>query len=209
MEQTDSSFVAAPPTVAGALGKERAAWPSTLGIMSIVLGLLGLLRHTCGLSSLLMGALTLGAGTAGQGSPGSSQGEQEMMRAYGMWTLASGAASALAFLLAAWLLVAGIMLLNRRRSSVGQLRLWACLRIVVALLAAGAAFGANATLMSHAAKLGASQGSTPLPPGASMMMMAGTGIYAVVMLLVGIAYPIAVLITLSRPWAKQEVLQWR
>jgi hypothetical protein len=212
IEPGEAYTVAAPPIVPGELGKMAATWPLTLGIISIVMGALGILRHGCGLIQSLFMSVAMGAMSSVKQGPGAPPTDPLLMQKVVGWQIAQGAIAIVALGLAVWLLVAGIALLMRRRAGVWSHRLWAWVRIGVAVLEGGAAAGVQLMMMNQAMAFGQAQGSPPPPPGATAgvqtaLMLTGV-MWGVALLLVGAAYPIVVLALLSRRSARAEVARW-
>lgn len=203
-----------PPVIPGELGGlgERAKWPTVLGWFSIVLGALGILKNGCGAASnLVMGGAGMTAFMGGGSGPQAAQAEQMKQAMGGLsgWIMLTGALSLVSLFVSVLLLVAGISMLNRKVSSVGMHKAWAWVRIGMLIAETGVGLVLQ-TAMVNAMMTSMPQGGggTPPPAGFSQMIMAFTVIGVCFSVLLGLAYPVTVLIVLGKRWAKEEVSRW-
>lgn len=197
MGQIESGAGAAPPTVPGALGSSAAAWPTVLGVISIVLGSLGALKNACG----VVAGLAQGIALMGYSS--------RVYPSGGGWTFVTAVLNLVSLGVSVWLLVAGIRLLKRKVVSVRLHKGWAWTRIAVALVEAAVGGIVQAiTVSSMMQSMGASGGAGAPPPGMAPAVMGFGFLILIVTLLFSLTYPIVVLGVLSRPWAQQEIGRW-
>ncbi len=201
----------APPVVAGELGglEEPAKWPTVLGWFSIVLGGLGILKNGCGaFSNLVTGGAGMTSLFSGGGkSPQAAQIEQAMA-GLGPWIMLIGGLNVISMFISVLLLVAGIQLVSRKRSSVGLHKAWSWVRIAMVVLETGAGLVVQSAMVS-AVMSSLPQGSGGPPPAAvSTMIMVFTVAGTCFGVLLALAYPVVVLVVLSKRWAKEEVARW-
>lgn len=120
----DGSRSAAPPTARGAIRPvDRTTWPTTLGVISIVLGSLGLVYYP--ISFVMTMAIS-----PEQGGPG-------LPFLVASHVVAEG--------LAGWLLGVGVGLARRRRWGAAHARLWAWAKIAFAVISIGLGFALQST----------------------------------------------------------------
>lgn len=208
----------APPTVPGEIGRLPAAWPTTFGVISIVLGSLGLMKHAWGVvTSLLFGsALTSFSGaTQSSGAGGTNAG---MVASMGWAMVGQGVVSLLAMACSLWLLMAGILVAMRRPWGVTHHRWWAWVRIGVVLLDAVFVIASQLAIMQSVGAAAATAGGGgaggaggvgAAAPVAIMPMMwamaAGQALFALV---IGLTYPVVVLVYLRESLVRSEVARW-
>lgn len=179
----------APPTEQGefALPKARAVWPTVIGIISIVLGSLGALGYAW---SCIAPYVMESSFLANDPNVQASIQAQKDMRG---WMVSSGVVNLIASLL---LLIAGTGLSSRRSWGVSAARLWAVFKMLTAI------FTAIATYIVQEAALANQSGG---------MAAAGSmfGMVAIVFVLAWAwAFPIFMLVWLSRPRVKAEYSRW-
>lgn len=200
--------VISPPIDAGELPHEPAKWPVVLGWFSIVLGGLGILKNACSAASNLVWG---GAGMKmfmGGGNNPQAEAMEKAMTGMGPLIITMGVMSVVALGVSVLLLVAGIQLVKRQRSSVKLHVAWAWVRILVVLAEVGAGLVMNRA-MTTAMLESMPKGPNAPPPGMMSTIMLMSGVCsAVFMLVLFLAYPITVLIVLSKPWAKAEIARW-
>lgn len=199
MEQGEPAAGLAPPVVAGALGVERAAWPTVVGVISVVLGSLGILKNACG-----------GMGNLAQWFGGGGTGPLAGFGQLGGWMVLAGVLSLVSLAVSGWLLWAGVQLLKRRKKSVALHKGWAWTRIGLALLEAVSSAAVQSVWSSTAMGGGAAGGGGAggAPAGTDAMMIAIVIISVALPLTFALTYPVVVLALFSRPWAKLEVERW-
>lgn len=177
----------APPTTQGEVRRAgRSAWPTVIGVISIVLGILGAL-------SGLFGVVT--TALLPQLMP-----QMQGFQLRGPVLIASIASSALNALVALLLLIAGIGLAMRRRWSVGTLRTWAVMKIVLGI--AGVAIG----WWVQTAMRQSQQQANPMGSGMVAAMQAAGLLFG---LLWALAWPIICLAWLARAPVRSEWETWR
>lgn len=116
---------AAPPSIAGKVmsAKRPANWPSVIGIIAIVLG------SCASVGGLFTACSVLFYDVIAKIVPDPST--LQVARDWASWTVGSGVVSSL---LAIVLLVGGIQLLRRRPQAVLTLRIWAVLKVILAVV---------------------------------------------------------------------------
>ena len=105
----------------------KSSWPTVLGVISIILGGLGLLIYACG-TIQSVGFMAMAGGTGGEQPP---PGVPVLSMGFSIW---SGVNNVLLLVLGIMLLVGGIGLLSRKVWAVSLLRLWAWVRIVLLVI---------------------------------------------------------------------------
>ena len=184
----------APPTAPGPLVMERpSAWPTVLGIIGTIVGVLALLGGLGGSVSWYF------IEAFGFRPPGAA----DTLAAVKEWKGLSIGSSLVSALVAAMLVAGSIGLLKRCAWSPGLLKLWAVLRILVAALAAVVAL---LITQSQFDAMRAEPGAV-VPPQSLMKGIAVFG--AAFTLLWGSALPVFMLIWLARPVIKLETSAWR
>lgn len=135
---TDAGFASAPPSEptsvlpADDLAGHRAAWPTVIGIISIIYALFGFVANGCGAVFIWFGGATLslmGIDGADYQLPMWLQIVQTGMGLFGL-------------MLAIMLVVGAVGLMRRRASSLRVLKLWAVLAVVSTLVGIGIGFAA-------------------------------------------------------------------
>lgn len=184
----------APPTHQGEISTQAGGtkWPKVFGIISIVLGSLGIAGGGCGLISIPMNAV---AATAAQ-----QQGGVNAATFGGpiAWQVFS---QILAIAMAGLLLAAGIALLKRRPQGIKLHKLWAYIAIPVWLISTiiGTIFAMQASSAATTA------GGNQISPGMiAAFMIPGL----LIGLVFALAYPIIVIVWLNRPQIKAEYERW-
>ncbi len=188
----------APPTQPGMRQPTpRSSWPTVLGVIAIVYGALATLSHGCGLMSSLM------AEQWQRMMPQPEQAAEAQIDLTRRWLWFSVPNSLLLVALAVMLIVVGAGLARRRARAVVLAKVWAVVKMIVAL---GAAIF---TYLVMQESLGLQQevdpNATALPPGVVEVMAPLT---AVLTLLWGWLLPIFLLIWFARPSIREEVSGW-
>ena len=182
----------APPTHPGAIAApvRPSNWPTVIGIIAIVLGAGGILVGLWGAAApLLMRWFSWAM----------IQGQAESLQAWLPWTVSSSLAAAAVAIL---LLVGGLKLVKRNPAAPRLLRLWAILKLLVAV------FMTIVGILVQNDQFEAIQGSTgamPLGPG-FFDLMAGIGVVLSVVWYG--ALPVFMLIWFARKKSKAEVAGW-
>lgn len=181
-----------------------ARWPSVLGWFSVVLGVLGIMKNACGAVANLGFGGNLPIGQRAE----QKQAIEDALSGMGVIVGSLGVLAIVSTGVSVLLLVAGLQLLKRRPGAVKLHRGWALIRLFVGLIELGLAYVQQAAVMKATIEsMPTGQGG---PPPAQMatcmnvMFSCGMGFGLLVLL----AYPITVLVVLSRPWAKAEIAKW-
>lgn len=185
----DPSAASAPPTRPGPLPAppRTSKWPTILGVIAIVLGVLGVLGGVWGfVAPAVMPHIMPDI---------PSEVAAELERTKG-WTMIS---SALTLALALLLAVSGVGLTNRRLWSVSVARLWAVLKMLLVVVGVGMAWQIQS--VSFRANPGVPPGGTGFTTSIQIMSL-------VFGLVWGWALPVFMLIWLSRPRIKAETEAW-
>jgi hypothetical protein len=169
-------------------------WPTVLGVIAIILGVLGALGAA--FTILSYGMLTRLAGAGGGGAQLQAQIQTQMEQTRGWAMICSAVELGVAVLLVA----AGVGLVNRRRWGVSAARAWAIIkmawvvvRLVVGWQSQQMAFQSNPAFGG--------------PNAGFMRAMQAVGV--VVSLVWGWALPVVMLVWLSRSKSKAEVATWK
>ncbi len=195
-----SPYPGAPPTTPGpiAMGQGRSAWPTAIGVISIVFGVLsGLSNAVQVISPLFMEAMQAGMPPE----------VRDQMRAQTavtrQWFPVTISIAAGQLALGILLLACGVLILARRRSGPSLTIWWAVLKIV--LVAVSAYVGR----LVQADMTKAMQASGQFPGGWFGMTAGLFGAVGIMMVLVtGWAWPVFVLVWFSRPTIRREVSLW-
>lgn len=193
------------------------AWPTVLGIISIVLGGLGILFNLCGaISSLFMDAMqsTFLKGPLPEDLPDQARDAHRQMME--MMQGVSGYQAVMAVLmlaLAVLLLIAGIMMLQRKARSVMLSFYWSWMKIIAVIGSAALQawiFSQQQEFMQQ--MMQSMPNGESMPPEIETFMgsfFAIVSVFSVIfILLIGWAYPIFLLVWLSRPGVKRHYQQW-
>ena len=179
---------AAPPTVRDEIPVPRVEpkWPLVLGIIAVIFGGGGVLIYAWGILSMLL--------------------MRDFFQAGAMlpekFTLLNIASSALNLIPAALLLPAGIGLIRWRRWGVRLTKLWAAVKIPLAVVAAWLSYMLQEAMLSSISQQG------PGMPGFSQMRGVMLAFAVGFPLLWGWALPVFMLIFLSRPRVREQVADW-
>ncbi len=195
----------APPVAAVAPRPRASPWPTVLGVISIVLGALGILAYGCGSLMANVGVLFVSDAFAAKGALDPVNAASiEALREYLPWNLAVAVVSAG---LAAMLLLGGISLCRRRRRGRTILRWWSVLRIAWAVPATFASYFSQAAQFN--AMMEAAEASSAPMPGFMFGFMKGAGLAGVAVgLLWAWALPVFMLAWFTRRNIRQEVDGW-
>jgi hypothetical protein len=202
--------VRTPPTVPGAVPLPLSRWPAVLGVISIVLGGLGVLRNSYGVFQVFSMDMVTRAMTSQQGASDPVMRQHLALIQAGMpnpWL--SALEACLALLTSVLLLIAGIQCV-RRESMARVLHLvWAGARVLVAVLACVVWYH---TLQGQARILqgmgGQGGGAAGMPPGFAGYMSIFGILGMLAMFAWGVAYPVVVVVWFSKPKVKAEVAGW-
>jgi hypothetical protein len=166
-------------------------WPTVIGIIAIVFGVIGALFGFCG----IFGALMPGAFQAFQ--------PQEAMEVTQKWAIWSGVNSLVSAAVAVLLLIAGIRLMKRHPGAPGLCRTWAVIKMVVALAVITIGWFVQQDMMASMSQ--ARNIAQPMPDEMMRVMMFVGLVFS---LLWAWALPVFMLIWFSRPKIKSEVTTW-
>ncbi len=182
-----------PPTEPGELPActRQTSWPRTLGIVSIILGVLGVLFGTIGASArLILKAFQVMVEDKGAVD----------WDAVGRAVAWLARISLVAAILAAVLLVVGIGLVRRRAWAIRAGKAWAIAQIVVTVLGTAGSHVIQRAIAEALRQAGTSAGGLPL--GTSPAATAWSLVW-------GCALPVFVLIWFARREIREEVAGWR
>jgi hypothetical protein len=183
----------APPTTRGIVAPaSTTSWPTVFGVISVLLGALGVFGGIVGIATTLLLPSVL------------PQAYAQFLQLPGPMRAASIASSALNVLLAGLLTSAGIGLLRRRRWAVGATRTWAIMKIVLSVVGIGIGWWTQSWLRQHPSS-NASGTSSPLSPQATAVIQAISLLFALAW---AWAWPIVCLVWLSRPRVRAEWEAW-
>jgi len=182
---------AAPPTSPGTLGTSKTSWPSTVGVIAIILGALGILGGLWGLLTPFIADLVAKFIPNGQSGMEAIANHRWLMVAVALVSLS----------LAILLTVGGSALMRRKASGRGLLLLWSGIKCVEVISSAGITYVMQQEQFEFMTK---SQG-TPMPAGLTSVI----GIFTIIFSLAfGFAFPVFLMIWLSRRVIKDEVSSW-
>ena len=192
----------APPTQPGTIAAPQrpANWPKVVGTIAIVIGAGGIFVGLWGAASAF--GMRFFEWAMEQSQPSGIVDRQvAVMEAWLPWTVAS---SLVATAIATLLLLGGIRLNKRKRSSMSLLKFWAVVKIPVVVIVTIAEMLMQEGLFEI---MGQSPGLTPMPFGGGFF-----DVMIVVTLVFGLAWgwalPVFLLIWLSRGKIKNEVAGW-
>lgn len=204
-------FPASPPTRPPGIAPRREQWPTVLGILSIVLGAMGVISGAWNaLGMIMMSTMASGQGAAGGGSPPPGGLDlSAMIRSMGEWAGVMSGLNLLSAGLSVLLIIAGSGLVRRRRWGATWMVRWSILKIVL-----GAVLAAATAMMQHEQfkAMSGDAGQTPTDPAASAMRSMGpimVALTAVVSLVWYWAYPVFVLIWMRRSPMRRTIAGWR
>jgi hypothetical protein len=183
----------APPTQAGPLGGplRPAGWPTAIGIIAIILGILDLLGGCMSAASPFMMNSMKGLMPAGY--------TIEYTPRLIAWTVGM---SILLMILGGVLLSAGIGLLQRRAGAVRTVRAWAVAKILLTLVTVPVSYSIQQTMFESMRQQGMS------PPGFAGFFAVLGPLSIVLGLAWAWAFPVFVLIWLARGSSKAEIAKW-
>jgi hypothetical protein len=202
----------APPILAGDVPSQRPGWPTVFGVISMVLGGLGIASNACGaVMSFSAGSLLAWlAGVIPKPKAGAAPGPDlsqitETMAVMKPWMAVGGVLSILSVGISAWLFAAGMSLVRRRPSGVGLHKGWAWARIATVLLVVVLTVVSSAATANEVARIEAAHG---MPSSAGTKVVLGV-VQAAFALAWGAAYPIVVLWYMRKPDVTAHAANWR
>jgi len=180
----------APPTRPGAVGLRRTSWPSVLGVITIVLGAIGIL------SGLWSAVSPLFADMIAKFVPNGGSG-MESVAAYAWLMVALGIATMARGVLE---ILAGVAVYQRKGGARRLIFAWAWLAIVLSFV------GAIATYLMQLEQFRVmTEKGTPIPAGLGGII----GVFsAVVAVAWGCLFPVFAIIWFSRRAIREEVQGW-
>lgn len=188
---------AAPPTSPLVdLGPPRTTWPTVCGVIGIIWGGLSLMCGCAGYFSVAM--MKWFASMVPAGDP---EAEELAVQVHVMerFALATYVLTTISLLLAVLLMVGSIGLLRRRRWSRKALSGWAMAGIILVLANLVYQYALHMATKARMSELGSS-----MPPGSEAIFIATL----IAILVFGWAWPVFLLIWLSRPKIRDEVNRW-
>lgn len=196
----DHDFPLAPPTEPIALRPVRreSTWPTFLGVVSIIFGVVGLFNGLATMASSML------VDMARQAAPNAQANVWQVVQKWQVWTISSGAFSSI---LAIMLMVAGIGLTVRRRWGVKLHMAWAVLKLIWSPVLVGVGLLAQIdSLKATEADMAAAGNPTFAFTGVmrqTTLVMTGLTLLWLWLL------PCASLWWLTRPKVREEVGGWR
>ena len=199
-----------PPMLPEEPAGEAPGWPKTFGIISIILGALGILANICGGCFAIFGGpfivnmfKNMPKPTGGQHNIDPDK-AADAMAAMQPWMMVQGLGAVVNLGVSVWLLVAGISLVRRRRSGVGMHKAWACVRLVMVVGTSALAVVAGMATAEMQATMQTAMGS-PTTVDSQVLKAVLQG---VVFFVWGVIYPVVVLIYMSKPKVKEHLEVW-
>lgn len=189
----------APPIPAHEIRPRPSRWPKVIGVISVVLGSLGVLGGICGTLAMVVGQGVMTLAAQQQQGASAVQAMQDQT-SFTVLSLLTG------LLLALFLLVAGVVLICRRRRGVTLLKVWAVCRIVA--VGVGSVIGYFVGVAQMEVMQQTTMGSNQPPPGMASFITGGMILLFVLGLLWGWAWPIFVLIWLRRQKIRDDYSTW-
>jgi hypothetical protein len=195
----------APPTIAGPLGKPPRAvvWPVPIGIIAIVFGVSGALLS---LYSAFAPWLMSGMSSWTMHTPNTTT-DFDPFAAMRHWAISVAVVHGSGVLIAAMLLWGGIGLLMRRAWSATLLLCWAIIRIPMAFAVTVVATGMQQEQMAAMTAQSGLGGPGGAAAGAFMSGFVWLG--AIILIAWYCALPTFMIIWLTRPGVRRDVLLWR
>ena len=184
-----------PPMMPGINAAPRSVWPSVLGIVAMVFGVLGTLQGGLGLlAPIFLGRFRTFVSSTAQGADplaGFDQHKTEMTIS-ALLTIAAGT----------WLVAGAILLVQRMRAARIVLLSWAAIKMGVVV------FGAWLGYIMNQAQFAAMQQSGTVPPGMTGMMGVMSAVGAVIGIAWGWCLPIFMIIWFMRPKVRRDIATW-
>ncbi len=179
-----------PPTQAPPPLVRASVWPTVVGIIGIIYASLGLFGTFCGLAFLFI-LLSYADWLESFGIPEQEVQEMQASMSPVSWTVL---ASMVGLALASLLFVGAVRLLRRQASGARLCALWSWMIIPWSIIAT------VITLVFHL--------NAPAPSGGQGAQI-GIAIVTVIGVVVGLVFPVFVVIWFARPTIKSQVAQWR
>jgi len=183
-----------PPIMYDSLPPPRSSWPKVIGIISIIFGSFGLLCYGCNSAVTIAQPWLAGMVPADQ-QPVTIQGMQLVFSIF----VACGS-----FLLSLLLLIGGFALTMRKYWSVGALKWWAILRILLAFISTIIGFAyLEETIQQLNDQFAQQSMSMPMTFTNSLMIMS-----IILGLLMALIWPVFLLIWSARSSVRREIESW-
>lgn len=181
---------ATPPTEQGFFVPPKAppVWPSAVGVVSIILGALGLLGNAWQVASVFLLKLALGSAAAGNSQT------QIMFQVQSDHAPLAIAAGLIGLVASALLITTGAGLCGRRRWGVKIAKIW----IAVKVIAAAASAVQQALFFQAVSRALAAQGSSRSGAGFDLAWLC-------IGLLIALAFPVFMLIWLGRDKVRRDI----
>lgn len=197
-------FPSVPPTMPGQIAAPVSNWPKVLGIISIVLGGLGLLNHACQtVGSFAGGALF---SFVPEGDPQTAV-MKKVMDKNASLLLVSGFLYIFLTGLSALLIIAGVKTLNRSTAGVKFHTWWAVAKMAVSVIAMIPGYLMMQNQFEVMREMGAAGGAGGGMPGSGFF--AAMGLIGVFFgLIIACSYPVFLLIWFQRQAVKTETARW-
>lgn len=178
------------------LGPPRTTWPTVCGVIGIIWGGLSLMCGCAGYFSVAMTRWSTSFIPAGSPEATQVKIQLEVMErfAIAMYALITGS-----LLLSVLLIVGSVGVIRRRRWSRKALAGWAMAGIILVLANLVYQYALHMATKARMSELGSS-----MPPGTEAMQI----VMLVAILVFGWAWPVFLLIWLSRPKIRDEVNRW-
>jgi hypothetical protein len=190
-----------PPTEASEVAERPSQWPTALGVVAIIFGILGILMYGCG--GLIGNVLAPMLAPAVEGMP-VQEAQFEAMRRFMVFNLLS---ALVATTLAVWLLVTGIGILRRRPWSRTSGLGWSIAKAVYAVPATLLGYVVNRATV-QAMEQAAAESGDPMPGGIFALLEALGAIGMGCSLMWSWALPVFMIVWFMRAPIKEEVTRW-
>lgn len=194
----DEYAMSSPPTEGEFVDETQSKWPTVFGVISIIIGSLGILCYGCNSVGTIMQPMLSGMAPQGQ----QAAPPPPALQAFNIAQYCGMA------LLGIWLLAAGIGVVKRSAWAPKALVGWAIVRLLLMVIFTVLSFVFMQQIVdAFNQQMQASQQGGQAPP-----FTMSTGIMSI-MVVVGIVFgswwPITVLIWMRKPRVQQEIEEWR
>lgn len=194
-----------PPTTPGAFVpvKPPEAWPTVVGLLAVIFGALGALQNACGAAGMVM---VRAVGAVGQVVPEGEARELEAQMASSFpYPVLQATQMFVEFVLSIVLLIGGIMLLGRKRSSARVLTTFAFLDLLSNTYIAVLGYFVIRSSMQHVAE---NPDVQQLPSGVQGVMAAIGPVSVVVGWVLTAIWPIFLIWWFRRTKARETIRTW-
>jgi hypothetical protein len=190
-----------PPTEVGEIVERPSQWPTALGVVAIIFGILGILMYGCG--GIIGNVVAPMFASQLEGMP-VQEAQLQVMRRFTVINLLS---SLVATSLAVWLLVTGIGILRRRPWSRTSGLGWSVARMIYAVPATLLGYIVNRATV-QAMEQAAAESGDPMPKGIFAIMEALGAIGMGCTLVWSWALPVFMIVWFLRAPIKDELSRW-